>query len=78
MINNEFPQISQKLARVLFQCVKLSQLHFRRVAVPLEITYLHGQRAPWMTYRFFWKSTFMIGNVFSQISHKVAKQWYRC
>jgi hypothetical protein len=31
-----------------------------------------------MTCRFFWKSTLMITNVFSQISQKVAIQWYRC
>jgi hypothetical protein len=89
MISNEFPQITQKsrvlypqiskkLARVLLQCVQLSQLLFRRVAVPTEMTYLPGQLEAWMTCRFFWKSTLMITNVFSQISQKVAIQWYRC
>jgi hypothetical protein len=85
MIGNEFPHISQKsqllyprtsqrLARVLLQCIKLSQLLFRRVAVPTEILYLRGQLASWMAYRSFWQITIMISNVFSQISHNLAKR----
>ena len=78
MIDNEFLHISQKsqksLARVILQSIKLSQLLFRRVAAPTEMTYLVGQLASWMAYGFFWQITIMISNVFSQISHNLGKR----
>ena len=35
MISNEYPQISEKLARVLLQCVKLSQLFYPQISQKL-------------------------------------------